>query len=318
MGSVGLAARLRAEKPEPAHMNASVRLLRTAVPTSVTVGATVPDTHPSASILGTERMGSGTLIEDGSLLLTVNYVVLGATQVEVTPFDGKTILGEVVAQDFHTGLAAVRVPRLALPVAKGIPSAELQTGQEIFILSSAGDSQRRVSDGAIVSLEPFDAFWEYTLERGILCTAMNPGLGGGGVFTLGGRLAGIVSLDFNEVGRFTLAIPTDCFFDHRDELLEHGHRVSRPARAWVGFYCYVLREHVVIAGVVPGSPAERAGLKAGDVILAVNGVPVTERRKLYENLWRHQPGSFLTFQVFRDNTTRDIVVESTDAELFFA
>jgi S1-C subfamily serine protease len=299
-------------------MNASVRLLRSVVPTSLTVSATVPDTHPSAAILGKERMGSGTLIDDGSLLLTVNYVVLGAKQVEVTPFDGKTIVGEVVAQDFHTGIAAVRIPRLPLPVAKGVSSAELQPGQEVFILSSAGDSQRRVSDGAIVSLEGFDAFWEYTLERGILCTAMNPGLGGGGVFTLGGRLAGIVSLDFNEVGRFTLAIPSDCFFDHRDELLEHGRRISRPARAWVGFYCYVLREHVVIAGVVPGSPSERGGLKAGDVILAMNGVSVTDRRKLYENLWLNQPGSLLTFQIFCDSTTRDVVVESTDAELFFA
>jgi S1-C subfamily serine protease len=299
-------------------MNASVRLLRSVVPTSLTVSATVPDTHPSASILGTERMGSGTLIDDGSLLLTVNYVVLGAKQVEVTPFDGKTIVGEVVAQDFYTGIAAVTVPRLSLPVAKGVSSAELQLGQEVFILSSAGDSQRRVSDGAIISLEGFDAFWEYTLERGILCTAMNPGLGGGGVFTLGGRLAGIVSLDFNEVGRFTLAIPSDCFFDYHDELLEHGRRTSRPARAWVGFYCYVLREHVVIAGVVPGSPSERGGLKAGDVILAMNGVSVTDRRKLYESLWLNPPGALVTFQIFRDNTTRDVVVQSTDAELFFA
>jgi S1-C subfamily serine protease len=263
-------------------------------------------------------MGSGTLVDDGSILLTVNYVVLGAKQVEVTPFEGKTLLGEVVAQDFHTGIAVVRIPRLALPVAKGAPSAELQTGQEIFILSSAGDSQRRVSDGAIVSLDAFDAFWEYRLERGILCTAMNPGLGGGALFTLSGRLAGIVSLDFNEVGRFTLAIPADCFFDHRDELLDHGRRISRQARAWVGVYCYVLREHVVVAGIVPGAPSERAGLKAGDVILAVNGLPVTDRGKLYESLWNHQPGSFITFQVFRDTTTRDIVVESTDAERFFA
>lgn len=299
-------------------MNASVRLLRAVVPTSVTIRATVPDSHPSASILGTERMGSGTLVEDGSLLLTVNYVVLGAKQVEVTPFEGNTLTGEVVAQDFHTGIAAVSVPRLALAVAKGVPSTELRTGQEIFILSSAGNSQRRVSDGAIVSLDAFDAFWEYRLERGILCTAMNPGLGGGGVFTLGGRLAGIVSLDFNEVGRFTLAVPSDCFFDHRDELLAHGRRVSRPARAWIGFYCYVLREHVVIAGVVPGGPAERAGLKAGDVILAMNGIPISDRGKLYESLWQHQPRTLLTFQVFRDNSTRDIVVESADAELFFA
>lgn len=299
-------------------MNASVRLLERTLPSSVTLRATVPEAHPSAQVLGTERMGSGTFIDADGLILTVTYVVLGADSIEVTLLDDKTYEAELVAQDFHSGLAAVRIPVTGHPAARLDGLSPLAVGQEVFILASFGGAQRRANTGAISSLDPFDAFWEYRLDRAIFTTAMNPGLGGGGLFTLDGMLAGVVSLDFNEVGRFTLAIPVDHFRDHSEELLRHGRRVSRPPRAWVGLYCYVLREHVVIAGIVPGSPAERAGLKAGDVVVAVNEVRVSERQGLYAGLWEHKPGEVVTFRVFRGNAVREVPVETTDVEAFFA
>ena len=151
------------------------------------------------------------------------------------------------------------------------PSTELRVGQDIFIVAAAGENKRRANNGVITSIAPFDAYWEYSLDRAITTTAMNPGLGGAPLLDSRGRVAGIASLDLNEIGRFTLAIPVDDFLAHRDELLQHGRRVSRPARAWVGLYCYTFRDHVVIAGVLPGTPAEQAGLKAGDVVLTVDG-----------------------------------------------
>jgi S1-C subfamily serine protease len=80
----------------------------------------------------------------------------------------------------------------------------------------------------------------------------------------------------------------------------------------------MLREHLVIAGVVPGSPAEKAGLKSGDVVIAVNEAQVSERRALYVGLWAHKPGEVVTLRVFRGNAMRDIAVETTDVEAFFA
>ena len=299
-------------------MNASVRLLERTLPSIATLRATVPEAHPSAQILGTERMGSGTLVGADGLILTVTYVVLGADSIEVTLLDDKTYEAELVAQDFHSGLAVVRIPVSDQPAVRLQAGSQLSVGQEVFILASLGGAQRRANTGAISSLDPFDAYWEYRLDRGIFTTAMNPGLGGGGLFTLDGTLAGVVSLDFNEVGRFTLAIPVDHFHDHRDELLRHGRRVSRPPRAWVGLYCYVLREHVVIAGIVPGSPAERAGLKAGDVVVAMNELRISERQGLYTGLWEHKPGEVVTFRVFRGNAVREVPVETTDVEAFFA
>jgi len=299
-------------------MNASVRLLESALPTSVNLHVAIPAAHPSAQILGTERMGSGTLVDPSGLIVTVNYVALGAESITVTLVDDTTASGELVAQDFYSGIAIVRIDGGPHPAARCAAATALQSGQDIFILASIGHGRRRVSTGVIMSLEPFDAYWEYSLEQGIMTTALNPGLGGAGLFTASGTLAGVVSLDFNEVGRFTFAIPAEQFTQHRDELLQHGRRVTRPPRAWVGLYCYVLREHVVVAGVLPGAPGEQAGLKPGDVIISVDGERVPTRGSLYQRLWQHRPGGVVTFQVFRNNAVKDISVQTGDAEVFFA
>jgi S1-C subfamily serine protease len=300
-------------------MNASVRLLELAVPATAAVKVEVPETHPSAQILGTERLGTGVVVDAAAgLLLTVNYVVMGASSIEITLFDDTSLEGRVVAQDFASGLAVVAVAAQGLSALSLCPSTELRVGQDIFIVAAAGENKRRANDGAITSIAPFDAYWEYSLDRAITTTAMNPGLGGAPIFDSRGRIAGIVSLDLNEIGRFTLAIPVDDFLTHRDELLQHGRRVSRPARAWIGLYCYTFRDHVVIAGVLPATPGEQAGLKAGDVVLAVNGERITNRHELYTSLWTHRPGDVIEFRVFRNNEVKRVAVSSCDAEEFFA
>jgi S1-C subfamily serine protease len=147
---------------------------------------------------------------------------------------------------------------------------------------------------------------------------MNPGLGGGGLFTAAGTLVGLVSLDLNQVGHFTMAVPVENYLDHRQELLEHGRRVSRPRRAWVGLFCYELHDHVVVGGVFPGAPGERAGLRPGDVILRVEDEAIGERRALYRRLGSYDPGTRLTFDVFRDRAIQRVEVLTEDAEVFFA
>ena len=299
-------------------MNASIKLLQSVLPTSVGLRVKIPSGHPSAQILGTDRMGSGTLVDPSGIVLTVNYVTLGAETIEVTLLDETRLNGHVVAQDFFSGLAAIKIAGDGHPAAVWDGADRLHTGDDVFIVASAGGSQRRVNSGAVSSLAPFDAFWEFHLERGIMTTAMNPGLGGGGLFTNRGALVGVVSLDLNEVGRYTMAVPAEPFFAHREELMRYGKRVSRPARAWVGLYCYMLREHVVIAGVLPGTPGERAGLRAGDVVLSIDETPIGVRCDLYQRLWEHKPGETVRFQVFRENTVVEVPVQAGDAETFFA
>lgn len=299
-------------------MNATVNLLRRAGRATVRIEARIPEGHPSAHILGTARIGSGTLIDAGGLILTVNYVVLGAEEVKVTVQDGRELSGEMVAQDIVSGLAVLRVAADKLPTLPLVDSRHLNVGDEVFVVSSIGDGGCRAADGAITYIGSFDANWEYTLDRAIMSSPLNPGLGGGALVDRWGRAVGVVALSLNAIGRFTLAIPGECFVEHRDELLQHGRRQTMIPRAWLGVFCHALQDHVVIAGLLPGAPADQAGLKQGDVILKIDGQDVADRRTLYQQLWTHRAGEAVDLKIFRDNEIRTIHVPTVDAEEFFS
>ena len=299
-------------------MNASVRLLEETLPATVHLRVAVPEGHPSAAVLGAERAGTGTLVDTGGLILTVNYVVLGANGITVTLFDGRELAAELVAQDYYSGVALVAMTGGAFPALPVRSLPEAAVGDDVFILASVGESARRASSGGISSVAPFDANWEYTLDRAIYSTAMNPGLGGGPLVDTLGRVVGVVSLNLNEIGRFALAVPIEHYRDWRGELLQYGRRASRPSRAWLGIFSAVVRRHVIVAGVLPGAPAAEAGLAQGDVVLAVDDAEVTSRRDFYDRLWSRRAGERVQLQVYRNTATLTLTVVSGDVEDFFA
>jgi S1-C subfamily serine protease len=119
------------------------------------------------------------------------------------------------------------------------------------------------------------------------------------------------------VARASLAIPVDCYRDTAEELLRYGRVVSRPRRAWLGVFATPLDDGVVIAGVVPGGPGEKGGLREGDMVVSLNAQGVSTRRELYSNLWRHEPGERLTIEVMRDNALRRLEITGGDRADFF-
>ena len=96
--------------------------------------------------------------------------------------------------------------------------------------------------------------------------------------------------------------------------MRHGRRVSVPSRLWLGVLSYTLREHVVIAGVMPGSPGEKAGLKQGDVVLAADEHEIHDRRTLYETINNHHAGEIVKLKILRDNQVRQIPVTAIRVE----
>ncbi len=298
-------------------MNAAVPLLGKVLPATVHLQAEIPKTHPSAAILGTERMGSGIVVDPAGLILTVNYVVLGAAQVKVTLLDQRSFVGEVLKHDFASGLGLIRIAAGALPALPLRRSTEVRVGEEVFIVASVGEGAVRVSNGAISYLGPFDANWEYVLDRAIMTTAMNPGLGGGPLLDVLGRVVGVVSLNLNEIGRFSLAIPSERYLDARDAFLSQG-AGALGTRAWLGVFCYMMNNQVVIAGVLPGGPGEQAGLKAGDVILGIDGEDVEDRAALYRRVWSRRPGEPVTLKIFRGRELRQVTVAAGDVAQFFS
>jgi S1-C subfamily serine protease len=298
-------------------MDAPVPLVRYLLETVVNLHATVPRDHPSAAVLGDERMGSGVIVDAAGLILTVNYVVMGAQTVQVSFLKGRRQKAEVVAQDFETGLALVRVKRQGLRPAVLAPTEALERGAPVVAVGSTATQERRAGGGHITYLGEFEAHWEYLLDRGIVSSAANPGYGGGGLFDLRGRLIGILYLNLNEVARSSLAIPVDAFQSNEEELVRYGRVVSRPKRAWLGVFAHALEEGVVIAGVVPGGPGERAGLREGDLIVSFNAEEISSRRDLYMRLWRHEPGERVAIEVMRDNKLSRFEVTGGDRAEFF-
>jgi S1-C subfamily serine protease len=297
-------------------MDAPIEFVKRLLPSVVNIHATVPRQHPSTRILGDERMGSGLAVDAAGLVLTVNYVVMGASVVDVAPLKGRRMRAEVVAQDFEVGLALLRVKRQGLPAAS-LAAQPPERGDAVVAIASSGVHEVRVSGGIVTYLGEFEAYWEYLLDRGIVSTAPNPGFGGGGLFTLTGRAVGVLYLNLNEVARSSLAIPVDCYRDHADELMRHGRVVSRPRRAWLGVFAHALDEGVIIAGIVPGGPGDKGGLREGDVIVSLNGQEMSTRRELYMSLWRHEPGERLTLEVMRDNAVKRLELTGGDRAEFF-
>ena len=298
-------------------VNASVHLLGRVLPAVVHIKAEIAPEHPSARLLGAERMGSGTVIDPSGLILTVNYVVLGAREVTVTMLDQQEYTGHVVKHDFRSGLGLVQIAATGLPALGLRPSSEVHVGDDVFLVASIGGGQARLSTGNVSYIGPFDANWEYVVDRGIMTTAMNPGLGGGPLLSSLGNVLGVVSLNLNEIGRFSFVIPSDYFLDARNAFLEGG-GTGMGRRAWLGVFCYALNNHVVVAGVLPGGPGDTAGLRAGDVILGVDDREVPDRATLYRYMGTRQPGEPVSLRIYRGSQAHTVTIAAGDVVAFFA
>lgn len=297
-------------------MNARVGLIHAVLLATANISTTVSAKHPSARNLGTERMGSGTVVDPEGYILTVNYVVNGATSIVVTMTDGEQYDARLAAQDFDTGLALIKIDAHEMPFLRPAPPESVVPGQAAFIVASAGEQGRRVSDGNVMSVESYDGQWEYMLEKSIRMTAFNPGFGGGTLSDMRGRLMGVVSLNLNDIGKFSLAIPVEYYVAYERELKEFGRVKSRPSRPWLGFYSQTAGGHVVVTGVTPGGPADGSGLKQGDIILDVDDQSVATRPELYRTMWQRRPGDAIAFHIVRGEQDFQLKVTATDRQEF--
>jgi len=298
-------------------VNAHLGLIHAILPTTVDLRVSVPENHPSARNLGSERTGSGTIVDPDGYILTVHYITLGANSITVTLTDGEQFPGKLAGQDHETGLALVKIAGRDLPFMRPAPPGELSVGQAAFIVASSGETGRRVSGGYITSLEAYDGHWEFMLEKSIRLTAFNPGFGGGTLADFKGRMLGVVSLNLNDIGKFSLAIPIDYYVQIERELKAHGRVQSRPRRPWLGFYPQPLAGHIVIAGVVPGGPAERSGLKEGDIIVGIEKKDIRSRPELYREMWKKKPGEAISFRILREEEALNLEVISGDRWDFY-
>jgi S1-C subfamily serine protease len=302
-------------------VNAPPFLLDKVLRATVGVHSHVPSTHVSTAIgLGTDRRGSGTFVSADGFILTVHYLLLGAKNVIVTLPNGDQREAKIIARDYNTGIGLLKIDGANLPHLEVVSSLTCQPGQEAFSVASMGAEKRCADCGIITYLGPFDAIWEFTLDRSVCVTAstLSIGFSGGPICNMNGQIIGISYLNFADLSRAILGIPGENFLGVRDELMTHGRRISTPARAWLGVLSYTLRDHVVIAGVMPGGPGEKAGLLQGDLVLAIDGQDVNDRRFLYDTLRSRHPGDEINLKVLRNNSVYQVAIPSIGAEEYFA
>lgn len=293
-------------------MNAHIGLIHTILPATVDLSVTIPESHPSARNLGSERAGSGTIVDPDGYILTVHYVTIGASAITVTLPDGEQYPGRVAAQDQESGLSLVKIPARDLPCLKLAEPDSAALGQPVVMIASSGQTGRRVSGGYVSSLESYDGQWEYMIDRTIRVTTFNPGFGGGALANFRGELLGVISLNLNEVGKFSLAIPIDYYRTYERELKQYGQVRSRPQRPWLGIYPQVMAGHVVIGGVVPHGPAAKSGLQQGDIVLTVEKTEIRTRREFYQEMWKKRPGERISLRILREDQSFDLDIVGGD------
>jgi serine protease Do len=293
-------------------LNGHLGLIHSILPATVDLHVAVPESHPSARNLGSERVGSGTIIEPDGYILTVHYVTVGATSINVTLPDGDQYPGHLAAQDQETGLALIKIPARDLPFLKLAAPDSVALGQPIIMIASSGQTSRRVSGGYVSSTACYDGHWEYMLEKTIRVTMFNPCFGGGTLANFRGELLGVVSLNLSDVGKFSLAIPVDYYRSYEQELKQYGQVRSRPRRPWLGFYPQPLAGHIVVGGIVPGGPAAKFGLKEGDIIISVEKKEIRSRPELYHEMWKKRPGERISFRILREEQSFELEVIGGD------
>lgn len=293
-------------------MNGHIGLIHAILPATVSLNVQIPETHPSARNLGSERVGSGTIIEPDGYILTVHYVTVGASSIVVTLADGEQHPAQIIAQDQETGLSLLKISARGLPYLKMAAPDSVALGDAVVMIGSSGQNSRRVSGGYVSSMEAYDGEWEYMIEKTIRVTAFNPGFGGCTLANFRGELIGVVSLNLSEVGKFSLAIPIDYYRTYEQELKQHGQVRSRPRRPWLGVYTQGMAGHVIVGGVVPHGPAAKFGLRQGDIILSVEKSEIRSRQELYHEMWKKRPGERISFRILRDDQSFDLEVVGGD------
>ena len=298
-------------------MNDHLKFLEHVVPAVVSIRSVTPQRHPSARLLGTERTGSGAVIDTEGHILTVGYVVMGARTIEITLPDQQRYPATLLFQDFESGMAILQTPARDLPTIPLGRSTALQEGDHVIIVAATDQTQRMASPGFISALRPFDAYWEYMLDRAILTTAMNPGFGGGPLLDNFGQMIGVLSLNLNSPKEMSLAIPIDLFHTIRDSVLTFGQVAGRRPRPWLGIFAEAAEGGVAVIGLIPNGPASRAGIEVKDIILEVDNVEIAGRRELYEALWKKRAGDELSLTIQRGEDMHEVRLTGIDRAEFY-
>jgi len=264
--------------------------------------------------LGQKREGSGVLIDNEGLVLTIGYLMVEARVAEIGLQDGRTVPATVIGYDHETGFGLLRamVPPKVSPLELG-NSVELKVGDPVLVANSGGAAT--AAPARVSARREFAGSWEYLLDDAIFTVPPHPDWSGAALISREGKLVGIGSLVVNDArtddkGPSNMFVPVERLGPILGDLLAQG-RSSKTARPWLGLTTNQVDSELVVSRVVAGSPAERAGVQAGDIITGVDGDRSRSLADFYRKIWALGPaGVVVPVDLLRDRELQHVEIRS--------
>jgi serine protease Do len=263
-------------------------------------------------------MGSGFVISADGYVVTNHHVVAGADRITVKLNDKREFNAKLVGSDKQSDVALLKIDATGLPAVKIGDSSELKVGQWVFAIGAPFGLERTATQGIVSALGrslPNDTYTPFIQTD----VAVNPGNSGGPLFDTAGRVVGINSQIFSRSGGYmglSFAIPIDVAMNVVGQLKEHGH----VSRGWLGIQLQEVTQDLarsfglqsprgaLVANVTPGSPADKAGVKTGDVIVAYADKPIADSSDLPPLVGATRPGESRTLTIVRNGKERKLDV----------
>lgn len=283
----------------------------------VAVRAMVPDDAFTANALGTRREGSGVVIRDNGLVLTIGYLITEAEEVWLTDQDGRVVAAHALAYDQETGFGLVQaLAPLGLPAVQFGNARKANIGDAVTLADGVGQQV----DAHIVTKQEFAGYWEYLIDEAIFTAPAHPSWGGAALFDRDGKLLGVGSLRLQmsragEVADINMVVPIDLLTPILDDLIKRGQTATAP-RPWLGAFSAESNGMVVVMSVAEGGPAAKAGLRQGDIISDVRDGEVDGLADFYRKLWQNPAGSEIPLRVVRDGRETWLRIKSADRNSF--
>jgi serine protease Do len=300
-----------------AELAARKRALARAHAAVVGLEATAVAEAGSVATLGRERQGSGVVIGADGLVLTIGYLILEADRIDLALGGGRRVPARVIAYDLATGFGLVQAltPLANEPAPLGNSTAF--SGNEPLLIVSGG-ADGGLSLARMVSRRAFSGYWEYHIENALFTAPARPDHSGAGLFNADGELIGIGSLIVGDAlgkGQGSLQgnmfVPIDLLKPILAELRERG--ASRSSfRAWLGLNCVEHEGQIRVVRLTGQGPAEAAGVRPGDQIVGIDGVPVNSLESLYKTLWQRDAEREVTLDIRRAGAAQTLKLQSLD------
>jgi len=279
----------------------------------VAVHTEIPAEARTASLLGTKRGGSGVVIDDAGLVVTVSYLITEAMAADVTTAAGRVSRAEIIGFDTESGLGLLRaaeplgVKPLAIGTANGL-------AEKTPVVVAAHGGIEAAQPAVVVSRRPFAGSWEYLIEDAIFTAPPHPAWSGAALMGPDGKLAGVGYLIVADADRGS---PGNMFvpIDHLEPVMGDLIALGRPSssRPWLGANLQNVNGRLTVRRVAPEGPADASGIRHGDRIVSIDGSEVHEPADLYRALWgRGAAGVTVKLAVMRDGERHEIAVRTVD------